>query len=735
MLADLQQQQHHHHLSNVPSGSPLQRTSSSLHRATSSLSSLNLRDLTAWQQQQSTTPLVRSPSKQLTRSASILSTTAAGHGHPLGSPASTPPISASALDQRTRIAVGAVHEDMQNKVFCKWLNARLTPRYEPVTDLGKDFQDGTRLIQLVEVLTEQSLGRYNREPHHRVQKFENARHALERIKEMGVHLTNIGPEDIVDGNRKLILGMIWSLVLRFSIADIEEEGTHAKEGLLLWCQRRTQPYAEVDVQNFSKSFQDGLAFCALIHRHRPDLVDWDALSKDPRHAEANVQLAFSIAHRHLGIPQLLDVSDVVGRRPDEKSIMTYVAQYFHAFSSRAQTETDAKIISSFVDNMSSLMLALHDYERRVEELLVSIENQVRNWSTPLPVQSYSQLLQLFQTVTITFRQSTKRSLHQERVDVQDLLLNIRTKLKTYGLRDYVPEERLSLDSVDKACDRLLKQEMRHVNEVQLAMQRLRDQAAKDFAQRANTMYDLVRQVDAELSRLEAPLETQAARVAQIVQKQTLLKQALPELRNADEYCQLCLVESNQYTVHDLSELEAHVERLAKRCRERTLFIENQMVARKKTDVSPKDLEEFDSAFRSFDKDGLGSLTVDQLAGALGALGVVEIDLEEIHAQVGDIVSYEEFIRFMVSRKETRPTSDKVQTCFRSAADGKPYITELDLRKLDLPSQALEFLLDKMDLYVPPFEQQDQDQVQVEPPGEQDGDAFDYVAFVESFSEL
>lgn len=56
-----------------------------------------------------------------------------------------------------------------------------------------------------------------------------------------------------------MLGMIWSLVLRFSIADINEEGSHAKEGLLLWCQRKTQSYDEVDVQNFHRSFQDGLA--------------------------------------------------------------------------------------------------------------------------------------------------------------------------------------------------------------------------------------------------------------------------------------------------------------------------------------------------------------------------------------------------------------------------------------------------------------------------------------------
>jgi len=110
-----------------------------------------------------------------------------------------------------------------------------------------------------EVLTEVSLGRFNQNPVLRVQKMENTKQALDRIKEMGVHLTNIGPEDIVDGNRKLILGMIWSLVLRFSIADISEQGSSAKEGLLLWCQRRTVPYDEVDVRDFTRSWMDGLA--------------------------------------------------------------------------------------------------------------------------------------------------------------------------------------------------------------------------------------------------------------------------------------------------------------------------------------------------------------------------------------------------------------------------------------------------------------------------------------------
>lgn len=54
----------------------------------------------------------------------------------------------------------------------------------------------------------------------RVQKAENVNKALEFITSRGVKLTNIGPEDIIDGNIKLILGMIWTLILRFTIADI-----------------------------------------------------------------------------------------------------------------------------------------------------------------------------------------------------------------------------------------------------------------------------------------------------------------------------------------------------------------------------------------------------------------------------------------------------------------------------------------------------------------------------------
>jgi hypothetical protein len=119
------------------------------------------------------------------------------------------------------------------------------------------------LIHLIEVLSNESLGRYASKPKLRVQRFENVNKCLDFIKGRGIQMTNIGAEDVVDGNRKIILGLIWTLILRFTISDINEEGLSAKEGLLLWCQRKTACYEEVDVRDFSTSWNDGLALLVL----------------------------------------------------------------------------------------------------------------------------------------------------------------------------------------------------------------------------------------------------------------------------------------------------------------------------------------------------------------------------------------------------------------------------------------------------------------------------------------
>ncbi|WP_411022943.1 hypothetical protein, partial [Salmonella sp. s51228] len=163
------------------------------------------------------------------------------------------------------------------------------------------------------------------------------------MKLVGMHA-----EDIVDGNLQMTLGMVWTIILRFAIKDISVGEMSAKEGLLLWCQRKTKGYKGVNVKNFHISFKDGLAFCALIHKHRPELIDFDSLKKS--NDAYNLNLALDVAEKYLDIPKMLDAEVMLASvKPDEKAIMTYVSSYYHAFSSSQQAETAAKRIGKVLE--------------------------------------------------------------------------------------------------------------------------------------------------------------------------------------------------------------------------------------------------------------------------------------------------------------------------------------------------------------------------------------------------
>uniref|UniRef100_A0A8C2IYM6 Actinin, alpha 4 n=1 Tax=Cyprinus carpio TaxID=7962 RepID=A0A8C2IYM6_CYPCA len=221
-------------------------------------------------------------------------------------------------------------EKQQRKTFTAWCNSHLRKAGTQIENIEEDFRDGLKLMLLLEVISGERLPKPERGKM-RVHKINNVNKALDFIASKGVKLVSIGAEEILDGNAKMTLGMIWTIILRFAIQDISVEETSAKEGLLLWCQRKTAPYKNVNVQNFHISWKDGLAFNALIHRHRPELIDYDKLRKDD--PVTNLNNAFEVAERYLDIPKMLDAEDIVNTaRPDEKAIMTYVSSFYHAFS-------------------------------------------------------------------------------------------------------------------------------------------------------------------------------------------------------------------------------------------------------------------------------------------------------------------------------------------------------------------------------------------------------------------
>lgn len=600
-------------------------------------------------------------------------------------------------------------EDVQARTFCKWLNAKLDIcKVAPMSNLSRDLSDGTNLIQLMEIMGDASLGRYNRTPRMRVQKAENVNKALQFIQSRGVTLTNIGPEDVVDGNLKLILGLIWTLILRFTIADITEEGVNAKEGLLLWCQRKTRDYESVNVQNFSDSWQDGLALCALIHHHRPDLLDWDKLPRGDPHA--CTQMAFDIAAASLGIPQLLEIPDLCdAAKPDERSVMTYVAQYFHAFSSMDKAEVEARRVANFVENLKSIWTSMNDYERRVTELMDEIKQTISTrLTTTLP--STYQLVKEVAADFQKYKQTTKRDWVAQKNEVAGLLGNIVTKLRTYNLRTYVPPDGLKLTDLEAFWQDLLAAEAQRSRSINACIQEIKEGLRVRFAELANAFEHELHQYALELAALTGPLEDQLAR-AKVIQV-TLGEEfsvSLARVKQAEQDCLEANVEENDYTIYTADDLEFETEEVRKSAARKIAFVENQIVSAGMTKLTPAQIEEFETTFRYFDKDEENKLGLPGFSAALASLGIVysDSDTEHIHTQVAGrdgMVTFEAFVGFLVQITEDTTSPDQVRQSFRGIASDKPYITEVDLRHALVPQSAIDYLLEAM----PPFNQTEKD---------------------------
>jgi hypothetical protein len=190
--------------------------------------------------------------------------------------------------------------------------------------------------------------------------------------------------------------------------------------------------------------------------HRPDLIDYDSLDKSDH--KGNMQLAFDIAAEEIGIPDLLDVEDVADvPKPDERSLMTYIAYWFHAFSQMEKVENAGRRVEKFVQNMQGAWEMQNSFEQRMRELLRQISAQQQQWEESVFEGTYSDA-KLQASELTSYKRSEKRKWVVEKSELVSLLGNIKTKLSTYRLRPYDPPRELSLEALDEAWANLMMAE-------------------------------------------------------------------------------------------------------------------------------------------------------------------------------------------------------------------------------------------------------------------------------------
>ncbi|XP_039228413.1 filamin-C isoform X2 [Drosophila yakuba] len=211
--------------------------------------------------------------------------------------------------------------EIQANTFRNWVNEHLRETGMQVHDWATDFCDGTCLCALVENLQTRPLKpSWNRRPANQHHYLENATTALKSIEADHIKLVNIGNVDIVNGNIKLILGLIWSLIVRYQIGRSKFP---PRKLMLAWLQAALP---DCRITNLTTDWNSGVNLAALLDYCQPGLFPhWRSL--DPSQSVRNCTQTMDLAQREFGVPKVLEPEYLASPWLDELSGMTYLSYF------------------------------------------------------------------------------------------------------------------------------------------------------------------------------------------------------------------------------------------------------------------------------------------------------------------------------------------------------------------------------------------------------------------------
>lgn len=367
-------------------------------------------------------------------------------------------------------------ERIQIKTFTKWCQNHMSKRWgkeEAIKDILADWENGIPLMKLAVALYEQNeehpeqaicmpkLKKNQIAAKSRIQKVNNGDNAIKLIKQAGVKIRGVSAENLVDHDKRSILGMIWILILDYAARGFGGTAAEVKRALLEWVNKKTEGYKKVNppkVKNFTKDWRSGLAWCALIHKHRPEALDYDQCLGQTN-AE-NLELAFSKAEEIWDIPRLLDVEDVDTDAPDDKSIMTYVMEYFLAMAGDGLKEAAAAQAAEWLKFLRELRERMNGYEKRARALMASLADAENTWRDYDFGETKEEGLAAFTSLR-NFVGTEKPTLEMEKMDLESLFAEIQTQLKVNNLAPYSPPADITPDAIQECFLGLANKQLAH----------------------------------------------------------------------------------------------------------------------------------------------------------------------------------------------------------------------------------------------------------------------------------
>lgn len=241
------------------------------------------------------------------------------------------------------------------------------------------------------------------------------------------------------------------------------------------------------IENFTGSWTNGLGFCALIHSYRPDLINYDSLDKNNK--KENLTLAFTVAEQQLGIPALLDVEDMLAE-PDERSVMTYLSEYFHFFSKVNEADVAGRRVAKIVGLQMHLDEMKTEYIAKAQKLVDWINSNM----TELAGRDFGGSLADVQKVYnefLQYKKTVKPTKVGERLEVEGEFSTLQTQLRVNNRPAFVPSPGLHPQDISDLWDRMAKSESERDEALRAAL--LRMVAIENLVLRFMTKYNTLKQ--------------------------------------------------------------------------------------------------------------------------------------------------------------------------------------------------------------------------------------------------